>query len=53
MFFSLIKKDHKYIDTIINNAAFVGDNKKGWSVKFEKQSIDTWRDCFEVFNICF
>ena len=49
MFFSLIKKDHKYIDTIINNAAFVGDNKKkGWSVKFEKQSIDTWRDCFEV-----
>ncbi len=48
-FFSLIKKSHKYIDTIINNAAFVGDDKKeGWSVKFEKQSIDTWRDCFEV-----
>jgi len=48
-FFSIVKKNHKHIDTIINNAAFVGDDKKkGWSVKFEKQSVDTWRDCFEV-----
>lgn len=47
--FSKIKKDHRHIDTIINNAAFVGDNKiEGWSVKLEQQSIKSWRDCFEV-----
>ena len=56
--FKKIKKDHKYIDTIINNAAFVGDsNLNGWVEKFEKQSLDTWRKCIEVnltsiFEVC-
>ena len=56
--FKKIKKDHKYIDTVINNAAFVGDsNLNGWVEKFEKQSLDTWRKCIEVnltsiFEVC-
>ena len=37
------------INILINNAAFVGDNKlDGWNVSFENQSLETWRRAFEV-----
>lgn len=36
-------------DILINNAAFVGDSTlKGWVVRFEEQSMDTWRRALEV-----
>tara|TARA_B100001059_G_C17816849_1_gene575799 strand:- start:682 stop:1485 length:804 start_codon:yes stop_codon:yes gene_type:complete len=44
-----IKKNHKKLDIIINNAAFVGTSDlSGWSVKFDKQSVDTWNRAIEV-----
>lgn len=37
------------ISILINNAAFVGaSDLSGWSVKFEEQSLDTWRRAIEV-----
>lgn len=37
------------IDILINNAAFVGTTSlDGWSVKFQEQSIPTWRRALEV-----
>lgn len=37
------------IDIVINNAGFVGTNNlTGWSVPFENQSRETWRECLEV-----
>lgn len=42
-------KNFKKLDILINNAAFVGaSNLKGWSTKFEKQSINTWQRAIEV-----
>ena len=42
-------KKFKNLDILINNAAFVGSsNLKGWSTKFEKQSINTWQRAIEV-----
>lgn len=44
-----LKKKYIKLDIIVNNAAFVGaSNLKGWSTKFEKQSIDTWQRAIEV-----
>jgi NAD(P)-dependent dehydrogenase (short-subunit alcohol dehydrogenase family) len=37
------------LNILINNAAFVGTDKlTGWSVPFEKQSIDTFNECLNV-----
>jgi len=37
------------LNVLINNAAFVGEsNLKGWTSKFEDQSIDTWNRAIEV-----
>ena len=41
----------KYItlDILINNAAFVGTTDvSGWAVRFQEQSIETWRKAIEV-----
>ena len=47
-------KKFKNLDILINNAAFVGSsNLKGWSTKFEKQSINTWQRAIEVNLISF
>jgi len=46
------------LNILINNAAFVGSsNLKGWTEKFEDQSIETWRRALEVnltasFELC-
>ena len=46
------------LDILINNAAFVGENSlEGWSVKFEDQSLKTWRRALEAnltssFHLC-
>jgi short-subunit dehydrogenase len=40
---------NKEINVLVNNAAFVGTSDlSGWSVKFEEQSLDTWRRAIEV-----
>lgn len=37
------------LNVLINNAAFVGTSSlSGWSEKFEKQSLETWRRALEV-----
>jgi NAD(P)-dependent dehydrogenase (short-subunit alcohol dehydrogenase family) len=37
------------INVLVNNAAFVGTSDlSGWAVKFEDQSLDTWRRAMEV-----
>ena len=37
------------IDILVNNAAFVSANSlDGWTTKFTHQSLDTWRNAFEV-----
>lgn len=37
------------LDILVNNAAFVGTSGlTGWAVKFEDQSVDTWRRALEV-----
>ncbi|CAN2170938.1 FabG Dehydrogenases with different specificities (related to short-chain alcohol dehydrogenases) [Candidatus Nanopelagicaceae bacterium] len=37
------------IDVLVNNAAFVGTSDlPGWNVKFDHQSIETWRRALEV-----
>jgi NAD(P)-dependent dehydrogenase (short-subunit alcohol dehydrogenase family) len=39
----------KEINVLVNNAAFVGTSDlSGWAVKFEDQSLDTWRRAVEV-----
>lgn len=46
------------LNVLINNAAFVGTSDlKGWGVRFEEQSVDTWRRAVEVnltaaFHLC-
>ena len=43
-----LKKFSK-IDTLINNAAYVGtSNFKNWNIEFLKQSPDNWSDVFKV-----
>ena len=44
-----IKKKFNKLDIMINNAAFVGaSDLKGWSTKFQNQSIETWQRAIEV-----
>ena len=44
-----ITGDGRGLDIIVNNAAFVGTSGlSGWVVPFEEQSLDTWRQAFEV-----
>jgi len=46
---SKIKRDHKYINILINNAAFIGTSKlEGWIENLAEQSLDTWRRALEV-----
>lgn len=49
---SMIKELHrnfKFVNCLINNAAFTGDsNIPGWNTSFIKQSLVSWRRCFEV-----
>ncbi len=46
------------LSILVNNAAFVGTaNLSGWAVKFEDQTLDTWRRAMEVnvaavFDLC-
>lgn len=53
-----VVKDHKDLNILINNAAFVGaSNLQGWIEPFEDQSIETWRRAIEVnltavFDLC-
>jgi NAD(P)-dependent dehydrogenase (short-subunit alcohol dehydrogenase family) len=48
----------KNISVLVNNAAFVGTSSlQGWAVKFEDQSVETWRRALEVnltaaFDLC-
>lgn len=44
-----ITSQHKSINCLINNAAFLGaSDLSGWNVPFEEQSLETWRRAFEV-----
>lgn len=46
---SKIKLDHKFINILINNAAFIGSSKlKGWTGTLTEQSLETWRRAIEV-----
>jgi len=53
-----ISSDFRFVDVLINNAAFVGtDNLEGWAVPFDQQSLLAWRRAFEVnltacFHLC-
>ena len=53
-----VKKKQDSLDILVNNAAFVGTSElEGWSVPFEKQSLETWRRALEVnltaaFHLC-
>ncbi len=55
---SFLNKTRNSLNILINNAAFVGTSKlEGWSVPFERQTIETWRRAFEVnllssFHLC-
>jgi NAD(P)-dependent dehydrogenase (short-subunit alcohol dehydrogenase family) len=46
------------LNILVNNAAFVGTSDlPGWAVRFEDQSVDTWRRALEVnltavFDLC-
>ena len=50
--------NHRSLNILVNNAAFIGaSNLQGWSVPFEKQTIETWRRAMEVnltapFHLC-
>jgi len=45
----LIENEHKLLNVLINNAAFVGaTDLKGWATSFEEQTIETWRRALEV-----
>ncbi|SIT68364.1 NAD(P)-dependent dehydrogenase, short-chain alcohol dehydrogenase family [Ectothiorhodosinus mongolicus] len=44
-----VKADGRGLNSLINNAAFVGDsNLQGWVGSFEEQTLDTWRRAMEV-----
>lgn len=53
-----IKKEHKTLNILVNNAAFVGTSDlKGWGTTFENQTVETWRRALEVnltapFHLC-
>lgn len=48
-FIEMAVKEDKELDFLVNNAAFVGTaDASGWSVKFENQSIESWRRALEV-----
>lgn len=53
-----IKKEHKTLNILVNNAALVGtSNLKGWGTTFENQTVETWRRALEVnltapFHLC-
>jgi NAD(P)-dependent dehydrogenase (short-subunit alcohol dehydrogenase family) len=44
-----IKNEKSSLNCLINNASIVGSSKlKGWSVDFQKQSLNAWRKAFEI-----
>ncbi len=44
-----VKNEHKKINILINNAAFVGSsNLDGWITSFENQTVETWRRALEL-----
>ena len=44
-----LQEDFGHIDILINNAAYTGDsNVKGWSERFEKQTLEAWNAALEV-----
>jgi NAD(P)-dependent dehydrogenase (short-subunit alcohol dehydrogenase family) len=51
-------KSRGQLNILVNNAAFVGaSDLQGWSVPFEKQTVETWRRALEVnltavFDLC-
>ena len=46
---AILNQKYTSINILINNAAFVGTSGlDGWSVEFNKQSVDTWRRALEV-----
>ena len=46
---SYISQSIGRLDSLINNAAFVGDsNLEGWSEPFDEQSLSAWRRAIEV-----
>jgi NAD(P)-dependent dehydrogenase (short-subunit alcohol dehydrogenase family) len=48
-FIERMVREDRDLDFLVNNAAFVGTaDASGWSVKFENQSIDSWRKALEV-----
>ncbi len=55
---AVVKKYHKTLDILINNAAFVGaSDLEGWGKPFLEQSVDTWKRALEVnltaaFHLC-
>jgi NAD(P)-dependent dehydrogenase (short-subunit alcohol dehydrogenase family) len=50
---SKILKQNDRINILINNAAFVGTSGlDGWAVKFEEQTVETWRRALEVNITC-
>lgn len=45
----VLSSRHTQIDILVNNAAFVGTTDiEGWAVRFEDQTLDSWRRAFEV-----
>ena len=54
----LIQNQHKLLNVLINNAAFVGaTDLKGWVTSFDEQTVETWRRALEVnltapFHLC-
>lgn len=55
---SIVSSKHPRINGVVNCAAFVGDSQlSGWNVRFEDQSVESWRRAIEVnltsvFEIC-
>jgi NAD(P)-dependent dehydrogenase (short-subunit alcohol dehydrogenase family) len=53
-----IRKEHSFLNVLINNAAFVGTSElQGWGTTFENQTLETWRRALEVnlsapFHLC-
>jgi len=53
-----IKENHKYLNILINNAAFAGgESLSGWSVPFHEQSVSSWVRALNVnmtsvFHLC-
>jgi short-subunit dehydrogenase len=44
-----VRADHRGLNILINNAAFVGSSElQGWVAPFEEQTLETWRRAIEV-----